>query len=296
MDTLISEDTKKWAIQNVLRFLVAYNRTCIQIKIKYRCTRKQNPTFDLLSTFVDNVIAAIVTLFVYVTCNKTEPDEPTWISYIKYLPAANGMKAITGDDYERVIPNNIGKWSDDKDVLLDPNGRFYPIIRNSYLSAINDNQYNEDSIVIAKICPTATIVRLAKNVDAEKDLTELKSSSARFLEIEYIFMQDSYVVFPAGENCGFTTSYGLCKSLKCGDRNPLEIEVPKSHYFTGNELLSKTYVLRYLEHLPIYTRWKFDELEYELRIVDEDSEVFSLNSKQYVRLEQDGYRIVNICE
>ena len=266
MDTLISEDTKKWAIQNVLRVLVAYNRTCIQIKIKYRYTRKQNPTFDLLCTFFDNIIAAIVTLFVYVTCDKIEPDEPTWISYIKYLPAANGMKAITGDDYIHVIPNNIGKWSDDKDVLLDPNDKFYPIIRNSYLSAKSYNQFNEDSIVIAKICPVASIIRLAKNVDAEKDLTELKSSSARFLEIEY----------------------------KCGDRNPLEIEVPKSHYFTGNELLSKTYVLRYLEHLPIYTRWKFDESEYELRIVDEDSEVFSLNSKQYVRLEQDGYRIVNI--
>lgn len=266
MDMLISEDTKKWAIQNVLRVLVAYNRTCIQIRVKYRCKRKQSPTFDLLCTFFDNIIALFAALFVYVTCDKIEPDELAWISYIKYLPAANGMKAITGDDYIRVIPNNIGKWSDDKDVLLDANDKFYPIIRNSYLSAINDNQCNEDSIVIAKICPTATIVRLAKNVDVEKDLTGLKSSSARFLEIEY----------------------------KCGDRTPLAIEVPKSHYFINNELLSKTYVLRYLEHLPIYTRWKFDESEYELRIVDEDSEVFSLNSKQYVRLEQDGYRIVNI--
>lgn len=265
MDTLISEDTKKWAMQNVLRLLVEYNRTCIKIKIKYRFARKQNPTFDLLCTFFDNIIALFAALLVYVTCDKIEPDEPTWISYIKYTPAANSMKAITGDDYIRVIPNNIGKWSDDKDVLLDPNDKFYPIMRNSYLSAINDNQCNEDSIVIAKICPTTTIVRLAKNVDVETDLTELKTSSARFLEIEY----------------------------KCGDCSPLTIEVPKSHYFVNNELLSKTYVLRYLEHLPIYTRWKFDESEYELRIVDEDSEVFSLNSKQYVQLEQDGYRIVN---
>ena len=30
-------------------------------------------------------------------------------------------------------------------------------------------------------------------------------------DMELSFMQDSYVVFH--ENCGFTTSYGLCKSL-----------------------------------------------------------------------------------
>ena len=269
MDTLISEDTKKWAIQNVLRVLVAYNRTCIQIRIKYRCTRKQNPTFDLLCTFFDNIIALFAALFVYVTCDKIEPEDPVWVSYCKYLPAANGLRAITYDDYVRVIPNNIGKWSDDKDVLLDPNGRFYPIIRNSYSSARFYNQYNvEESLVIAKISPVTSIIRLAKNVDVEKDLTELNLSSARFLEIEY----------------------------KCGDRTPLAIEVPKSHYFINNELLSKAYILRYLEHLPIYARWKFDESEYELRVIDEDSEVFSLNSKQYVRLEQDGYRIINVPE
>jgi hypothetical protein len=267
MDTFIPEETKKWAIQNALRVLVAYNRTCIKIKIQCRCARKQNPAFDLLCTFVDNVIAAIVTLFIYVTCDKIEPDDPVWVSFCKYIHSVNGMKALTSDDYENVIQNDIGEWSNDTDVLLDPNGRFYPIIRNSYSSAKTYNQYNiENGIVIAKICPAASIIRLAKNVDVEKDLTELKSSSARFLEIEY----------------------------KCGDLNSLEIEVPKTHYFAGNELLSKTYVLRYLEHLPIYTRWKFDESEYELRIVDEDSEVFSLNSNQYVRLEQDGYRIVDI--
>ena len=266
MNTLISEDTKKWAIQNALRVLVSYNRTCIKIKINYRCARKQNPTFDLLCTFFDNIVAMIVTLFVYVTCEKIEPYDPVWVSYCKFFPVVNGLKEVTYDDYARVIPNDLQIWSDDKEVLLDPNGIFYPIIRNSYLFAKHDNQYNENSIVIAKICPTASIIRLAENVNVETDLSELKTSSARFLEIEY----------------------------KCGNRNPLEIEVPKSHYFAGNELLSKTYILRYLEHLPIYKRWSFNESEYELRIVDEDSEVFSLNSNQYIRLEQDGYRIINI--
>jgi hypothetical protein len=60
----------------------------------------------------------------------------------------------------------------------------------------------------------------------------------------------------------------------------------------GNELLSKTYILRHLEHLPIYVKWKFDE-SYSLRIVDDNSDVFSLDGNQYVLLGDDGYKIVN---
>ena len=42
-------------------------------------------------------------------------------------------------------------------------------------------------------------------------------------------MQDSYVVFP--ENCGFTTSYGLCKSLNyIGTMEPDEIVFVSAHY------------------------------------------------------------------
>jgi len=289
MDTLISEETKKRVIQNVIRILVAYNRLCIQIKIKYRCYRKQHSTFDLLCTFIDNAIAAIVAAFVYLTCDKIERPDPAWVSLCEYQSSfftlfreqsqvqaynailstgcvANGMKALTCDNYVSIVPPDLGNWSNDTNEVLDPSGRFYPIIHDAYLTAKKYNKYNiDDAIIIAKICPTASVIKLAKNADADPDLTELKTSSARFLEIEY----------------------------KCGNHT-LEFEVPKSHYFAGNELLSKAYVLRYLEHLPMYARWSFNESEYELRIVDEDSEVFSLTSKQYVRLEWDGYRIVDL--
>jgi hypothetical protein len=55
--------------------------------------------------------------------------------------------------------------------------------------------------------------------------------------------------------------------------------------------MSKTYVLRFLEHLPVYVRWIFIESDYYLRVIDEDSEAFSLNSRQYIRFETDGYKI-----
>jgi len=109
-------------------------------------------------------------------------------------------------------------------------------------------------------------ILFASNVRPEVDLSEAVTSSVRFLEVEY----------------------------KCKNMNGFEIDIPKSHYIAGNEILSKTYILRYLEHLPIYVRWTFDESEYELRIVDEDSNVFSLNGKQYIKLGNDSYTIENV--
>ena len=264
MDTFVSEDTKKWAMQNVMKLLVEYNRTCIKLRIKYRTTRKLNPTFDLLCTFVDNVIAAMVACFVYLTSEKIELNEPAWVSYCQYIPAANGMRAITGDEYLRFFDTQ--KWSSDLATVLDPQQPYRDMFCKNYLSLQKKREWGcpcKSNLLIGKLCPTATMVRIVNHIDPQKWELKMEPSSVRFLEVEY----------------------------KCGNREPLTIEIPKSHYFAENEILSKTYVLRYLEHLPIYVRWKFDESEYSLRIIDEDSVVFSLNSDQYVLLEQDGYKI-----
>jgi 23S rRNA U2552 (ribose-2'-O)-methylase RlmE/FtsJ len=58
-----------------------------------------------------------------------------------------------------------------------------------------------------------------------------------------IFMQDSHVVFPAGENCGFTTSYGLCKSLKF---RKFDIFAKEIHFSRVNPMQSDSYIWRLL--------------------------------------------------
>lgn len=273
MNAFFSEDIKKTATQTLLRTLVAYNRFYIKTKINYRCARKESTAFNFLCECFETIFIILTELFVSFTCSKIEPSDPAWVSYCRYIYAGNGLRAITNDEYVKIIPNDLRNWSSAPEVVLDPNRQYYPIIKNAYLTAkIRTNYHsphqNANSIIVAKICSTATIVKLTKNVALEKDLTNLNTSSARFLEIEY----------------------------KCGDRPPLTIEVPKSQYFVGNEILSKAYVLRHLEHLPIYTRWSFIESEYSLRIVDEDSVVFSLNSDQYILLERDGYKIMDLVK
>jgi hypothetical protein len=283
MNAFFSEDLTKTATQTLLRVLVAYNRFYIKTKINYRYARKENAVFNFLCECFETIFTILTELFVSFTCNKLEPSDPTWVSYCQYIPAGNELNAITNDMYTKIPPNDLQNWSNDTEVVLDPTQQYLRVIKTAYLTSNINTNYsvfcsrfsdrikstnpyqNENSMTIAKICPSAMIVRLTKNVDTENDLTGLRPSSARFLEVEY----------------------------KCGNGPPLTIEIPRSHYFAGNEILSKAYVLRYLEHLPIYSRWAFNESEYSLRIVDEDSEVFSLNSNQHILLELNGYRIID---
>jgi hypothetical protein len=58
----------------------------------------------------------------------------------------------------------------------------------------------------------------------------------------------------------------------------------------GNELLSRAYVLRYLEHLPVYLQWLFDG-KYQLKIIDDNLNTFLLNETQWILLTDDGYDI-----
>lgn len=268
----MTDTATKWLLRLALSALVSYNRICIITKIKYKNLRKTNVMVDTVCNVIDYAIESIVASFVYLTHNKFEPFTPYWISVCQYIPRYHNLPAITVDEYSRFF-------------LQDSTTTDQYKFEHTYKEAIGKANWNsveyEHAIVIGQMCPKITIVKLVKNeanVSSESTHSSLNreqhnrlynSSSARFLEIEY----------------------------KCGNRAPLAIEVPKSHYITGNELLSKTYILRYLEHLPIYSRWEFNESEYTLRIIDDNSDVFSIDSTQYIRLEEDGYKIErNVCK
>jgi len=262
----LSEEGRKWVLQNILKLLVEYNRFKIKLRIKTRCARKQNAHLNMLCELWENLYTIIAAFFAYITYNKIDPSQPAWISVCKYI---NGLFASTNDIYMEFPAENLKVWASNSEIVLDPEHPYREIFYNKYAGAKVISYSNEFSnvandLVIAQICPDTTIVRIVKNVDPEKDLSVLESSSARFLEIEY----------------------------KCGDLPGVAIEVPKSHYLAGNEVLSKAYVLRYLEHMSIFVNWVFKESDYSLRIVDEDSAVFSLNSNQYIKLLNDGYKIV----
>ena len=66
------------------------------------------------------------------------------------------------------------------------------------------------------------------------------------------------------------------------------IDIPKNARIRGNEILSATFILRYLEYQSM--PYIFD-LGYTLNIIDNRVNQFQLNCNQYIILQEDGYII-----
>jgi hypothetical protein len=125
----------------------------------------------------------------------------------------------------------------------------------------------ETTLITANLEPGITRIKLACHLDAEKDVVIPPSKSDyRFIHVEY--------------HCG--TKHG-----------PILIDIPKSHYIVGNEILSMEYVLRTLEYLPRFTKWEFNE-NYKLNIIDADFKMIELFANQWVVLEDNSYIVEEV--
>jgi len=67
------------------------------------------------------------------------------------------------------------------------------------------------------------------------------------------------------------------------------IELDRSIYFVGNQILSPTFVKSYLEHQS--ELYHFD-MDYVLKIMDDTICTMTLSSDKYILLKEDGYQIV----
>jgi hypothetical protein len=251
------------ATQLLLKLLVAYNRFCIQTKIRVKTIRKQNVAANSVCSFFEQIWSYIAMFFVYITRNKIEPSTTFWVCACKYLPEGNGLSAMTTDTYLEFYKSEL---DDIRHMRLSK----YYIFYNKFLDAkikLIEPAHRTANLIIASLSEKETLVQFAKKMNIDiggaKYCAEGKSS-ARFLGIEYV----------------------------CGNLPSIQIDIPKSHYMAGNEILSKAYVLRYLEHLPIYSNWIYIESDYILRLIDCDSNIFVMNSKQYILLEKDKYVVV----
>jgi hypothetical protein len=73
-------------------------------------------------------------------------------------------------------------------------------------------------------------------------------------------------------------------------KSSLVINLDKSNYSIGSEILSPTFIKRYLSYQPVNYYFDYD---YEVKIIDGDLKQFSLKNGQYVALNQDSYEIVS---
>ena len=71
---------------------------------------------------------------------------------------------------------------------------------------------------------------------------------------------------------------------------PIAIQLPKSMYIVGNELLSAAFILRWLEYQPLWVDFMFD-LNYTITLIDQNIEEYTIQSDEYVVLGVDTFKI-----
>lgn len=127
-----------------------------------------------------------------------------------------------------------------------------------------------------------------------QDVLEYKNSSDEFLLTmvhdgkRYVSIVRPDGPIPTTQPCEF--DFILVEYHHPNMEKPVSIILPSSVYLVGNEILSKGFVLRYLEYCSIITRWEFDD-KYSIRIVDQNAEPIILTSSEYLVLELYTYRV-----
>jgi len=265
----------------IVFFFVYYSRLSVQMRVNYRIARKEYVVFSVLCDLIESVFNALKSLFVFITSNRIEPKDPAWINICQYFPESdnNDIYILGGyiedkfpeivENYSSIDEEHLKRWPEDLSLLLDSGYRniFHSKYENSKQSIDLwwTTRQKQNILVYGKICPSAVIIKNAENINPDKDLETISRVGFRFMEVEY----------------------------KCGEKNGFSIDIPDSHYISGNEILSKAYILRYLEHLPIYTQWVHNK-NYILKIVDDDMNIIKLNHHQYIRLNNDGYDVIDV--
>ena len=151
---------------------------------------------------------------------------------------------------------------DSKTTREDLSSKFQEFVEKAKTSCLVNT-----TLLLARVVPDVMRIRLAANANGERDIiAPFVQSHAQFLSVEYYCSKDKAIL----------------------------IDIPKSHFIVGNELLSTEYVLRYLEHLPVYIQWDFDEF-YRIRIVDENLQKTELRSNQWILLNENGYEVCSMA-
>jgi hypothetical protein len=76
-------------------------------------------------------------------------------------------------------------------------------------------------------------------------------------------------------------------------KEPISFTLNKDLFQIGNEILSKAFVLRYLQYQTEHYVYAND---YTITVIDDKVNQFTLNSKQYIILDKNDYKIMTILE
>ena len=248
---------------------------CIYILDKYcqiiHCLRERGNKIYNSNEIVKNVCNNI-SYFFYAFCslllNKNfEPMDNNWtcvsVLYSHYYNKPEFSIVFENDAFKHQF-NEYYVYL--KDVTMTPYDAFKKSFNIAY-DYIDNKDVNEclitmrmSDIYIYRVCDKKKENKL--NLELKRHCETPELSKVKFITIEIILPKYS---------------------------NPIFIDIPKNAYVIGNELLSSSFIKRFLEQK---NRALLFDMNYSVRILDNNIKVFLLHSNEYIVLDKFGYNIV----
>jgi hypothetical protein len=233
------------------------NIACIKLYDLTKRCRKELPTLDYYLSQIETgcVFSSLhIRHFIrYFVYNAVELNYYPWISVSSYSRRVQS--------YINEPQNNIPTISN---TYLKPEEASFPEAFSRVYRSIDASTVScQTLITMATGFGSARIIALW-NPDRADFVPTMEKSNIDFILVEY----------------GHPKMKGL-----------LQIQLPDSVYMVGNEILSKSFVLRHLDHSCIPNTWYFDE-DYIVRIIDHNADSLEIRSHQYIVLEKDGYKVM----
>ena len=187
---------------------------------------------------------------------RLEPNEPTWLntSQIEVVYPNINTSLYTYCETYDYINNH--------ELSIDetPLQHFYTTISVELTKQFIKNKSNTNAQLFTLKYDNKYLYRLTQS----NTNIQLNLSTVRFLSILY--------THPKMEH-------------------PIHINIPKNWFLIGNEILSSIFILRYLQYQS--SEFVFD-YNYILQIIDNNINQFNMKCHQYILLEENEYKVLNL--
>lgn len=197
-------------------------------------------------------------------CIRTEPDIGEWVNMSYSIQYSDSIIHHYCEKYDQVHTDKHARI--ETYVLGTQDIQF----KASYTSGIvSDNglwlMKCGESCYLSRVLPAVTEKAPENITNIDGDMTNRKKSKVRFLSIIYSHPRMNH---------------------------DIELQLPNTMYYVGNELFSPVFVLRMLEYtVGSASNYVFD-LNYTLKIMDRNVKYRELSSKEYITLGEQSHEYI----
>jgi hypothetical protein len=236
-----------------IRALVFYSNVSSQT---YKFSKKLYRNYPLVKDTVDRAIYVKATALAFVQGYKLEPYDQNWMCTASLT---NNKSPLYADD--------PCQYTDTYDIIFDTDDQHY-IIREFKHSSNTLNDLLKESTNICEFMVTlkynsSYVYRVINKDYKDEDIVlPAVASNVKLISIEYTNPSQQQSIF---------------------------IDLDKSIYMVGNEILSPIFIKRYLSYQSLSFHFDYD---YVVNIIDGDLNTITLKSNQHILLHADKYEII----